>query len=119
MKQKNNRTHTAKKSIEEIKEILKMHKSELKQKFAVKEIGIFGSYVRGEQNENSDIDFVVEFDLNHFNPNFKGLYDAYIDLSEYFEKLFGKKVEILTPESIDTIRVKEVADEIKRSIVYV
>ena len=34
--------------IEEIKEVLARHKEELKEKFKVKEIGIFGSYVRGE-----------------------------------------------------------------------
>ncbi len=45
------------KQFDEIKEILKNHKEEIKEKFGVKELGIFGSYVRREQNEISDIDF--------------------------------------------------------------
>ena len=39
------------KKIEEIKEILKNHKRELKEKFGVKEIGIFGSYVKEKQKD--------------------------------------------------------------------
>jgi predicted nucleotidyltransferase len=49
------------KTLEEIKKILKQHKRELKEKYGVKEIGIFGSYVRGEQKKKSDIDILVEF----------------------------------------------------------
>ena len=40
-------------------------------------------------------------------------------LSSYLENLFGERVDILTPVSIETIRIKEVADEIKRSAIYV
>jgi len=49
------------KSLDEIKEILKKHEKELKEKFGVEEIGVFGSYVRGEQKKDSDIDILVEF----------------------------------------------------------
>jgi len=98
---------------------LKEHEKEIKERFRVRRIGIFGSYTRGEQKDTSDIDLVVEFDLNAFGKNFKGLYDTYISLSSYLEKLFGRKVDILTPVSIDTIRIKEVSEEIKRSVIYV
>ena len=50
------------KSIEEIKEILKEHKEEVSRKYKVSEIGIFGSFVRGEQKKRSDLDILVEFD---------------------------------------------------------
>ena len=89
------------------------------KKFGVKRVGLFGSLVRGDQRKESDIDLVVEFDLSLFGKDFEGLFDAFMDLSSYLEDLFKKKVDILTPESIDTIRVKEVAEEIKRSLVYV
>jgi predicted nucleotidyltransferase len=97
---------------------LEKKKEELKR-YGVKKIGIFGSFVRGQQNKKSDIDILVEFDLDRFGKNFKGLYETYIELSEYLEKLFGRKVDILTPISIETIRVKEVAEEIKKSVRYV
>jgi hypothetical protein len=41
-----------------------------------------------------------------------------MDLSSYLEDLLGKKVDILTPASIETIRIKEVAEGIKRSVIY-
>jgi len=51
------------KTIEEIKRMLKEHKEELRDRFKVKEIGVFGSYVRGEQKrKGSDIDVLVEFE---------------------------------------------------------
>jgi predicted nucleotidyltransferase len=49
------------KTLDEIKNILKSHKEKLKERYGVKEIGIFGSYVRGEQTEKSDVDILVDF----------------------------------------------------------
>ncbi len=49
------------KNIEKIKEVLVGHKEELRERFKVKEIGIFGSYVRKEQRKKSDVDILVEF----------------------------------------------------------
>ena len=49
------------KTLDEIKEIIGKHKKELREKYNVKEIGIFGSIVRGEAKEGSDVDILVEF----------------------------------------------------------
>ena len=92
-------------------DILKKHEKEIRERFGVKRIGVFGSFVRGEQKETSDIDLVVEFE----KPDF----DNFMDLAFYLENLTGRRVDILTPEGIKHIRIKEVADEIMRSIVYV
>lgn len=99
------------KKLKENNDIIKRH--------GVKRIGLFGSYARGEQKIKSDIDLLVEFDLNEFGQNFKGLFHSFIDLSSYLETLLGKKVDILTPDSIETIRIKEVSENIKWSIIYV
>ena len=48
--------------IEEIKEVLRVHKNRLKEGFEVKKIGIFGSLVRGEHEAGSDIDILVVFE---------------------------------------------------------
>lgn len=48
------------KNVEKIKKILSENKLELKEKYHVTEIGIFGSYVRGEQKRKSDIDILVD-----------------------------------------------------------
>lgn len=94
----------------EIMRILKEHKDILRE-YEVERIGLFGSYIRGEQGANSDIDFLVEFK----EPNF----DNFMNLASYLEDLFGRKVEILTPVGIESIRIKEIKEEIKRSVIYV
>jgi predicted nucleotidyltransferase len=45
-----------------IKRTISAHKAELRKKYKVKTIGVFGSYVRGEQNKKSDVDVLVEFE---------------------------------------------------------
>jgi predicted nucleotidyltransferase len=50
------------KKLEKIEKIVKENKGVLTKQFKVKEIGIFGSVVRGEDTETSDVDILVEFD---------------------------------------------------------
>ncbi|MGB9809750.1 MAG: nucleotidyltransferase family protein [Caldanaerobacter sp.] len=50
------------KTLTEIIKILKEHKEELKERHKIKQIRVFGSYVRGEQKETSDIDIIVDFE---------------------------------------------------------
>ena len=50
-----------KKDLKEIEGILKKQKPFLMEKFKVKDLGVFGSYVRGEQKADSDLDVLVEF----------------------------------------------------------
>lgn len=72
--------------------ILKKHKNEISSRYSVKRIGIFGSYAKGEQNKESDVDVLVEFE----EPTF----DNFMELSFYLEDLFGMKVDLLTPKSL-------------------
>lgn len=62
--------------------------------FGVKKIGLFGSFVRGEQTSTSDIDILVEFqqELKTF--------DNYMDLKFYLEDLLGCKVDLVIAEAI-------------------
>lgn len=92
-------------------QIIKKEQTHLKSHFGVKRIGIFGSYSKGIQKEDSDVDLIVEFE--------RPIGLKFFELSEYIENLLGKKVDILTPAGIKSIRVKEVAENIKKSIVYV
>jgi len=50
------------KSLGDIKKIIQLHKEEIRKEYGVKEIGIFGSYIKGEQNDNSDVDILVELE---------------------------------------------------------
>lgn len=96
---------TQKKVIRELKE-----NREVLKKYTVKKIGLFGSFVQNRQKVSSDIDFVVEFN----KPSFDNL----IGLIDYLEKLFGRKVDVLTSEGVKNIRVKKVAEDIKRNLIY-
>lgn len=73
--------------------ILKKHKSVIEKRFKVKEIGIFGSYVRGEQKNISDIDILVEF----YEP--VGFF-AFLDLEEYLTGLFNTKVDLVSKKAL-------------------
>ena len=81
------------KKLKEIKKILEEHKSIIEKQFKVKEIGIFGSYVRGEQKDKSDMDILVEF----FEP--VGFF-TFLDLEEYFTELLGVKVDLVSKKAL-------------------
>ncbi len=79
---------------ESILNIIKMHKGQLTG-YGVKNVGLYGSYSRGEQSSESDIDILIEFDPEHEK------FDNYMALYDYLEKLFqGERVEIVTKSGL-------------------
>jgi len=92
--------------IEEIKEIIKSHRGELEEKYKVKSIAIFGSYVRGEEKEGSDIDLLVEFSqsvsLLHI-----------VSLENYLSDILEAKVDVVPKKNIR----KELKEKILREAV--
>ena len=96
------------KTLNEIKKIILKHKKELKEKYKVKTIGIFGSYARGEQKETSDIDILVEF---YETPS---LLD-FIGLEQYLSDLLNTKVDLVSSKSLHTL----IKDYIMEDVVYV
>ncbi len=97
------------KTLEEIKRILAEHKEELKRLFGVKEIGIFGSYVRDEQTEFSDVDILVDFE--------REIGWEIVDLKDYLERLLGVKVDLVSKRGI--VRRPLLWDYVKKEVVYV
>jgi len=81
-------------NLQEIKQTLKERMPEIKEKYGVKNLSIFGSYVRGEQTPESDIDILVEFEKG------KKSFDNYMDLKFYLEDLFGLKVDLVIKEAV-------------------
>lgn len=81
------------KDVESIKRTLSANKAELREKFKVKTIGVFGSYVRGEQTKKSDVDILVEFE----EPI--GLFE-FMDLEEELSKLLGVKVDLVSKKAL-------------------
>ena len=73
-------------------ETLRRHGKEIRERFGVRRIGVFGSYARGDEREGSDVDILVEFD--------KPTFDNFMDLSIYLEDLLGREVDLVTPNSL-------------------
>jgi predicted nucleotidyltransferase len=76
---------------EEIKRTLSQHKAELQRRFKVKTIGVFDSYVRGEQKRGSDVDVLVEFE----EP--VGLFEF---MEFYLSDLLGVKVDLVSKKAL-------------------
>lgn len=88
--------------------IVKKNKTLLKERFGVKKIGVFGSMVRGEAKEESDVDVLVEFE------NTKKSFDNFMELSFFLEELFAKKVDLITTSGLD----KYVRPYVEKEVVW-
>ncbi len=95
-------------TLRDVQRILRVHKEELRERYGVKRIGVFGSYSRGEQKEDSDVDILVEFE----KPI--GLID-FIRLQEYLESLLGVKVDLVTKGALK----KRIRERILQEVKYV
>lgn len=93
-------------SKKKIENTLKKYKPILKEKFQVKEIGIFGSYVRGEATKHSDVDILVKFS--------RPIGWEFIDLQEFLEKILNKKVDLVTVQALKP----QLKDSILKEVVY-
>jgi len=87
------------KTLVEIEKILKENEVILKEKFNVKELGIFGSYVRREQKNKSDVDILVEF----YEP--PDLF-TFIELEDFLSVLLATKVDLVMKSTIKS-RIKD------------
>jgi len=78
---------------EEIFTTLAEHQEFLRA-LGVKRLGLFGSFVRSQQNANSDVDVLVEFVLG------RKTFDNFMQLSFLLEDLFQRKIELITLEAL-------------------
>jgi hypothetical protein len=76
--------------------------------YGVKNIGLFGSFVRGDQTPLSDIDILVEF-----IPE-KHTFDNFMDVAFLLEELLGRKVELITPEALSPYIGPHILREVER-----
>ena len=94
----------------EILSILRKNKSQLR-KFGIVKIGLFGSYIRGENNKESDVDILIEFEVG------KKTYDNFIQLAFFLEGLFQKEVDLLTIEAMSPYIKPHILREVQFEIV--
>ncbi len=83
----------------------------LSSEYGITKIGLFGSYANSEFTEGSDIDLMVELQ--------KPIGFKFLSLIEYLESLLGTSVDVMTKDGLENIRIKSVANDIKRNLIYV
>jgi predicted nucleotidyltransferase len=76
--------------------------------YGVKNIGLFGSFVRGDQTPLSDIDILVEF-----TPE-KHAFDNFMEVAFLLEEILGRKVELITPEALSPHIGPHILREVER-----
>ena len=86
------------------------NKKNFAQQYHINKIGLFGSFARGEENDKSDIDLIIEFD-----PQIDDIFDVKFKLSEIFKKQFNRNVDIAREKYLKP-RVK---DLILKETIYV
>ena len=93
-------------SLAEVEEILKKNKPVLREKYKVEKIGVFGSYVHGEQSEISDIDILVQF--------YEPVGWEFLDLKEFLESILSTTVDLVTVNALKP----QLKDRILGEVVY-
>ncbi len=91
--------------------VLREQYPRLAVEYGVKRIGLFGSFVQGQPHEESDVDLIVEFE--------QPLGFRFVEFVEHLAHLLGRKVDVLTPAGLASIRVAETAQRIQESIAEV
>lgn len=93
--------------IDEFKKRIDAHRKELEEEYSVKDIGLFGSYVKGNQGEASDLDVLVEFSkpVSLF---------AFTRLQRYLSQLLGVKVDLVMRKALKP----KIGERILSEVVY-
>jgi hypothetical protein len=94
--------------LQDIEARLKENKDLLRERFKVKEIGIFGSFVRGEQKGTSDLDILVDFEGRI------GLFEI-VRLERFLSETLGEKVDLVMKNSLKP----RIGKHILREVVYI
>lgn len=80
-------------SLEEIRRVLREHLPDLRARYGVCSLSLFGSYVRGEQEAGSDLDILVEYETP---PDFF----QFIELEDYLSEILGVKVDLVMKSAL-------------------
>lgn len=91
-------------NLAEIKKTLSQNKYYLVEKFNIDELAVFGSYSRGDENSESDIDIMVSFK--------KPIGLEFVDLSIELEKILNHKIDLVSKNAIKPRMMKKISDEL-------
>jgi uncharacterized protein len=91
---------------EDIFKILEKHRDTIAT-YGVCQYGLFGSFIRNEQHNESDVDILVEFEPD------KKTFDNFINLAFYLEDILGRKVDLITKESLSPYLGPHILQEVQ------
>ena len=97
------------KSLDEIRQQLERYQEVLQQTYHVSRLGLFGSYVRGEQTDASDVDVLVEFE-----PGFRFGLLAFCELENYLSEILELKVDLVMKEGLKP----RIGERILQEVIY-
>lgn len=97
-------------TLEQIKDKIQSHRSELQQRYQAERIGVFGSHIRGEAREDSDVDVLVEFSDQATLSLF-----GFIELEHDLENLLGKEVDLVSKPALKP----RIGEQILQEVVYI
>jgi predicted nucleotidyltransferase len=82
---------------------------DIRKKYGVKRIGIFGSCARNEQTDKSDVDILVEFNQG------KATFDNFMQLASFLEDIFTRHVDLLTSDGMS----KHLRPFIEKEVIWI
>lgn len=97
------------KTLRAIQTILAEHRAELRERFGVRRLAVFGSYARGEATPLSDVDILVDLE--------RPIGWELVDLHDYLEALLGLPVDLVTEGALR--RKSRLQEHIREDLVYV
>ena len=97
------------KTLSDIQQILTQLKPQIQEQYHVTELGIFGSYVRGEQTPESDVDILVSFD-----PDYRFGLLTYCELEEHLSQTLGTPVDLVMKDSLKP----RIGQHILKEVIY-
>jgi predicted nucleotidyltransferase len=91
---------------QDILDALHQNQSRLRS-LGVKRMGVFGSFVRGQQRPESDIDLLVEFERD------EKTFDRFMELSFFLEDILQHRIELVTTESLSPYLAPHILKEVE------
>lgn len=89
--------------------LLKTNSDTIKKQFHVQRIGIYGSVIRGEERDDSDVDILVDFECGYSTLK------NYMSLRRYMQALFSRKIDLVTTGSLSPY----IRPDVEREVVWV
>ncbi len=91
--------------------VIENHLDEIRS-LGARRIGVFGSFARGEERDESDVDILVEFEDD------KRTYDNFFALHELLETLFGRRVDLVTDRALTETKARLILPTVRYASVH-